>query len=86
MSKTTLFIGLDGATFTLLDSFTAAGNGHKPLMPFLSELYRSGARATLRSTPNPLTPPAWVSLMTGSSPGNHGVYDFIRAEELDRDV
>jgi predicted AlkP superfamily phosphohydrolase/phosphomutase len=86
MSTTTLFIGLDGATFTILDALTAAGNGSKPVMPFLSKLYRSGARATLRSTPNPLTPPAWVSLMTGRSPGHHGVYDFIRAEELDRDV
>ncbi len=86
MSVNTLLIGLDGATFTILDAFTAAHDGHGPVMPFLSNLYRKGVRADLQSTPHPLTPPAWVSLMTGRSPGNHGVFDFIRAQELGNDV
>lgn len=85
MSVKTLFIGVDGATFSILDDLTSS-NGREPAMPFLSSLYRNGARATLKSTPNPLTPPAWVSLMTGRTPGNHGVYDFIRAQELGEDV
>jgi predicted AlkP superfamily phosphohydrolase/phosphomutase len=86
MSAKTLFIGLDGATFKILDAFTTDGNGGAPVMPFLSELYRKSVRATLQSTPNPLTPPAWVSLMTGRSPGHHGIFDFIRAQELGDDV
>ena len=85
MSVRTLFIGMDGATFTVLDDLTKA-NGGEPVMPFLSRIYAEGTRAKLRSTPNPLTPPAWVSLMTGRGPGNHGVYDFIRAEERGDDV
>ena len=83
MTTKTLFIGMDGATFTVLDDLTA---GDEPVMPFMAKLFREGARSELRSTPNPLTPPAWVSLMTGRSPGHHGVFDFIRTEERGDDV
>lgn len=83
MTTRTLFIGMDGATFTVLDDLTA---GPDPVMPFMAKLFTEGTRSKLRSTPNPLTPPAWVSLMTGRSPGNHGVFDFIRTEERGDDV
>lgn len=86
MSIRTLFIGMDGATFTVLDDLTKAANGGQPVMPFLARIFAEGTRAKLRSTPNPLTPPAWVSLMTGRQPGHHGVYDFIRTEEHGNDV
>lgn len=82
----TLFIGLDGATFTVLDPLLGALNGAQPTMPFLRYLVENGVRANLTSTPHPLTPPAWVSLMTGRTPGNHGVFDFLRAEERDGEV
>jgi predicted AlkP superfamily phosphohydrolase/phosphomutase len=77
----TLFIGLDGATFTVLDALTESQEGGPATMPFLRSLIDGGAKANLLSTANPLTPPAWVSLMTGRTPGNHGVYDFLKAEE-----
>jgi predicted AlkP superfamily phosphohydrolase/phosphomutase len=77
----TLLIGLDGATFTILDALMENGT-----MPFLKEFVKSGTRAGLWSTPQPLTPPAWTSLMTGRSPGNHGVFDFFWAEERKSDV
>ena len=85
MTVRTLFIGMDGATFTVLDDLTAS-SGDGPVMPFLAKIFEEGTRAKLRSTPNPLTPPAWVTLMTGRSPGHHGVFDFIRAEEQGEDV
>ncbi len=75
MHKTVL-IGLDGATFSILDPLMAEG-----YMPFLKNFLTRAFRANLLSTPNPLTPPAWVSMITGRSPGNHGVYDFIRSED-----
>ncbi len=68
-----LMIGLDGATFTLLDPMMHAG-----VMPFLQEMLRRGVRADLMSTRNPLTPPAWTSMITGRSPEAHGIYDFFR--------
>lgn len=82
----TLFIGLDGATFKILDNLTGSAGDKHPVMPFLSRIYAEGARCKLLSTPNPLTPPAWMSLMTGKSPGHHGIFDFIRAEERSDDV
>jgi predicted AlkP superfamily phosphohydrolase/phosphomutase len=85
MTVRTLFIGMDGATFTVLNDLTKPAEGG-PVMPFLARIFAGGSRAKLRSTPNPLTPPAWVSLMTGRGPGHHGVFDFIRAEERGDDV
>ncbi len=85
MTVRTLFIGMDGATFTVLNELTSDAAG-APVMPFLGRIFARGTRAKLRSTPNPLTPPAWVSLMTGRGPGHHGVFDFIRAEERGDDV
>lgn len=77
----TVLIGLDGATFSVLDPLSQEG-----LMPFLAELMTRGVRATLISTPNPLTPPAWTSLMTGRTPGNHGIFDFLLPQETESGV
>jgi predicted AlkP superfamily phosphohydrolase/phosphomutase len=74
----TLLIGLDGATFTILDPYAQRG-----VMPFLGELMERGTRASLRSVMPPLTPPAWTSLMTGKHPGQHGVFDFFQKEDPD---
>jgi predicted AlkP superfamily phosphohydrolase/phosphomutase len=72
----TVLIGLDGATFTILDPLMADG-----VMPFLKDFLSQGIRAELLSTPNPITPAAWTSLVTGRTPGNHGIFDFIHGEE-----
>lgn len=72
MRPRVVLIGIDGATFTLLDHFMALG-----VMPFLRDFIASGVRAQLDSVVPPLTPPAWVTLMTGRSPGQHGVLDFF---------
>src|SRR4051794_19876401 len=77
----TVLIGLDGATFDLLDPMMADG-----VMPFLRRFAQTSARASLRSTPTCITPQAWTSLSTGRGPGHHGVFDFIRPEETDAGV
>jgi predicted AlkP superfamily phosphohydrolase/phosphomutase len=77
----TVLIGLDGATFSILNPLMEIG-----AMPFLKEFTNKGASAELLSTSNPLTPPAWVALMTGRSPGNHGIFDFIWSEERESNV
>lgn len=76
MNRRTLLIGLDGATFSILDPLMDEG-----VMPFLKGFLEEGARAPLRSVVPPLTPPAWTSLVTGRSPGNHGIFDFFLKEE-----
>ena len=75
MSGRVLLIGLDGATFSILDPLMEEG-----VMPSLKGLVASGARSELASVIPALTPPAWTSLMTGRSPGNHGIFDFLRFE------
>jgi predicted AlkP superfamily phosphohydrolase/phosphomutase len=74
----TLLIGLDGATFTVVDPLVERG-----VMPFLGSLLARGVRAPLTSVVPPLTPPAWTSLMTGKRPGEHGVFDFFQKESTD---
>lgn len=78
MKPTVLFLGLDGATFSVLDPLMERG-----VMPFLRSFVEQGARAQLRSIVPPLTPPAWTSLMTGKRPGTHGVFDFFQRETPD---
>ena len=68
-----LIIGLDGATFDLIDPWIAQGR-----LPRMAALMERGSRGTLRSTFPPATFPAWSSFMTGKNPGKHGLYDFVR--------
>jgi predicted AlkP superfamily phosphohydrolase/phosphomutase len=75
MDKTILF-GLDGATFTLLDALMDEGH-----LPCLRALLEGGVRAELLSTPHPLTPCAWTTLITGRMPGSHGLFDFVHPAE-----
>jgi predicted AlkP superfamily phosphohydrolase/phosphomutase len=74
----TLLIGLDGATFDVLDPMMQSG-----AMPFLQSFFAQGVRANLRTIVPPLTPPAWTSLVTGRKPGQHGVFDFFRMESAE---
>jgi predicted AlkP superfamily phosphohydrolase/phosphomutase len=68
-----LMIGLDGATFDLLDPLVERG-----VMPFMGSVLGKAVRANLMSTRHPLTPQAWTSMITGRSPMAHGIYDFLR--------
>ena len=70
-----MLIGLDGATFSILNPLMDQG-----VMPFLKQFMESGISANLLSTIPPITPTAWTSMVTGRSPGNHGILDFIRFE------
>jgi predicted AlkP superfamily phosphohydrolase/phosphomutase len=71
--KKVVMIGLDGATFYLLKPLMEDGE-----MPYLQRFISEGVYGDLMSTPNPLTPPAWVSMVTGRSPEVHGIFDFLR--------
>jgi predicted AlkP superfamily phosphohydrolase/phosphomutase len=67
-----LAIGLDGATFDILDPWIRDGT-----LPALARLRRAGSSGRLASTVPPLTAPAWSSFMTGKNPGKHGVLHFF---------
>ena len=62
-------IGLDGATFDLINKWL-------PVLPNISKLIKEGTSGPLKSTIPPITCPAWLCFMTGKGPGDVGVYDF----------
>jgi len=67
-------VGLDAATFDLIEPWVADGT-----LPTVGRLLREGTRARLRSTLPALTPPAWTSAATGRNPGKHNVFNFYKA-------
>ncbi|HSW45618.1 MAG TPA: alkaline phosphatase family protein [Phycisphaerae bacterium] len=71
LARRVFIIGLDGATFDVLDPLMAAGR-----MPRLKELIETGTSGILHSTKPPITPAAWTTFMTGKGPGRHGIVDF----------
>jgi predicted AlkP superfamily phosphohydrolase/phosphomutase len=66
-----LLLGLDGATFSVLEPAFEAGH-----MPALRRLLDQGASGILTSTVPPYTPPGWTSIFTGVNPGRHGIFGF----------
>jgi predicted AlkP superfamily phosphohydrolase/phosphomutase len=66
-------IGLDGATWSLIKPWAEAGE-----LPVLHRLMQDGAWGNLESTIQPLTPCAWSTFITGTNPGQHGLFDFTR--------
>jgi predicted AlkP superfamily phosphohydrolase/phosphomutase len=68
-----LVIGLDGATFKVLDPFMEEGH-----MPNLKALRDGGAHGVLMSTVPSLSGPAWTSFFTGLNPGKHGIFSWRR--------
>jgi len=70
----TAIIGLDGATFDIIEPLARAGS-----LPVLSRLWTEGSSAPLRSTILPNSFPGWASCTTGTSEGMHGVFSpFIK--------
>lgn len=69
-----LVIGLDGATFDLIDPWIEEGK-----LPILAQCIEEGTRSTLQSTPLSNSAQAWSSFITGKNPGKHGIYDFFEA-------
>lgn len=66
-------VGIDGATWRIARPLAAAGE-----LPNIARILRQGGSGVLESETPPITPPAWVSMMTGVNPGRHGVFHFLR--------
>ena len=74
-------IGWDGATWDLLTPWLEAGE-----LPNLAELMESGSCGAIQSTPLPLSPAAWSTIITGQNPGKHGVFDWFERKPHSYDV
>ena len=71
--KRVIFIGLDGADWSLLDGYVARG-----IMPTLARLAAEGTSGRLQTIHPPLSPLIWTTMMTGVSPLDHRILDFLR--------
>ena len=73
--KRVIVIGLDGLEPKIVEAMLAAGE-----LPNLERLRASGGFARVATTSPAETPVAWSSFATGTNPGGHGIYDFIRRD------
>lgn len=63
-----LIIGLDGATWNVLDESLLGQH-----MPNLFKLKNSGSSGVLQSTEPPITAASWTTCITGCQPNTHGI-------------
>lgn len=70
-----IVIGLDGATFDVLQPWMDSGK-----LPALASLARNGVCSRFRSTPNIHSASGWTSIITGRNPGKHGIYYFFERD------
>lgn len=79
MEKKLIVIGLDGASWLVLNRMIKRG-----ITPNLGKLKEKGCWGTLKSTIPPVTPTAWASIQTGVNPGKHGVFTFQVPDRKDK--
>lgn len=73
MIRRVLVIGLDGATWNLLDPLLAQ---HK--LPNLARIIANGTRTNLRSCIQPSSEQAWSAFATGKQNGKFGLFGFYQ--------
>jgi len=72
VEKKVIVIGLDGATWDLIEPWAKEGK-----LTTIKKLMDDGIYSTLWSTVPSYTLPAWTSLISGVNPGKHKIYDLI---------
>lgn len=70
-----IVIGLDGLEPSIVEPLLRAG-----ALPNLAAIQARGGMARIRSTTPAQTPVAWSTFATGTNPGGHGIFDFIRRD------
>ena len=71
--KRVIVIGLDGLEPKIVEPMLNAGE-----LPHLARVRAAGGYARVRTTFPAQTPVAWSTFATGTNPGGHGIFDFIR--------
>ncbi len=66
-----LVMGVDGATFDVIDPMIAAGE-----LPAFEALEARGSRAVLRSMEPMFSPLLWTTMAAGKPPTEHGIHGF----------
>jgi predicted AlkP superfamily phosphohydrolase/phosphomutase len=74
-ARKVIVIGLDGLEPRIVEPMLDAGE-----LPNLARVRASGGFSRVRTTSPAQTPVAWSSFATGTNPGGHGIYDFLRRD------
>ena len=73
-----IVLGLDAADWSLLDDYIGRG-----VMPNLGRLAAEGTSGHLKTLSPALSPLIWTTMMTGTSPLEHGILDFVQFDPAD---
>ena len=68
-----VILGFDGCDPDITERMMA-----EEKLPNLSALAETGTYRRLRTTCPPISPVAWSTFATGTNPGKHNIYDFLR--------
>lgn len=75
-SGRTIVLGFDGMDPRLAAQWMDSGD-----LPHFAQLAQQGYFGSLGTTIPAQSPVAWSSFATGTQPGQHGIYDFLRREK-----
>jgi predicted AlkP superfamily pyrophosphatase or phosphodiesterase len=76
-SHPVIFLGLDAADWSLLDDYMGRG-----VMPNLARLAAEGTSGHIKTLSPPLSPLVWTTMLTGTSPLDHGILDFVQFDPV----
>jgi predicted AlkP superfamily phosphohydrolase/phosphomutase len=71
--KKILLIGIDGTDPKVISKLMEEGK-----LPNFSRLKENGTFTPLETSISPQSPIAWATIATGSNPGKHSIFDFIK--------
>ena len=72
-ARRTIVLGFDGMDPSLAERWMDAG-----ALPHFAALRKRGHYQRLATSNPPQSPVAWASFATGTDPGRHGIFDFLR--------
>ncbi len=72
-ARRVVVVGLDGCSPIIMERLMDEGR-----LPNLAKLRADGWYHPLRTTCPPISPVAWSTFATGTNPGKHNIFDFLR--------
>ncbi len=70
-SQKTVIVGLDGIPYSLIENLTQDG-----IMPNTAKIVQKGIFRQMESSIPEVSSVAWSSIITGTNPGEHGIFGF----------
>jgi len=74
-ARRVMVLGIDAMDYSLTRRLMAEGR-----LPHFASLAEEGSFGPLETSMPPLSPVAWTTFATGTNPGGHGVFDFLRCD------